>query len=170
MVPLVAALIKFGLSTVAGAVAAKGKDLVQEKLGINLDDALGTEAGRIQLKQLEMEHEQFLITAAQATEFRELDFFKTEVADRDSARRREQEVAKAANLPWYVPNFISVLTLIVVLGGGWMFLTIEDVNARMVIVAQIATVLAYYYGTTRNSGIKDGNMASIIDRVLSGKK
>lgn len=64
MIPIVAALAKWGLPLVASAVASKGKELVQEKLGVNLDDALGTEEGRIKLKQLEYEHEGFLSNVA----------------------------------------------------------------------------------------------------------
>lgn len=78
--PIVAGLLKSGLSLLASVVASKGKDIVQEKLGINLEDALGTEAGRLKLKQLELEHEQFLIQAAQASEAREFEYFKVESA------------------------------------------------------------------------------------------
>jgi hypothetical protein len=164
MAPLVAALLKFGFSTIAGVVAAKGPELIKEKLGVDVGSLLGTEEGRIKLKTLELQHEEFLITTAQSSEVRDLDYFKAEVADRDSARSREAAVN--AGSPWYVPSFVSLLTVLVVVGGGFMFFRIEDVNARMVIVAQVSMVLAYYYGTTRNSGTKDSTLASALERAM----
>ncbi|TXH10780.1 MAG: hypothetical protein E6R04_04345 [Spirochaetes bacterium] len=78
--PIIAGLVKAGASLLAGVVASKGKEVVEQKLGINLDDMLGTEAGRIKLRQLEIEHEEFLVNAAQATEAREFEYFKAETA------------------------------------------------------------------------------------------
>ena len=100
MAPLVAALIKFGFSTIAGAVASKGADVIKDKLGIDIGDALGTEQGRIQLKTLEMQHQEFLVNAAQASEARDLDYFKEEVKDRDSARDRDAGFMTAGMVNW----------------------------------------------------------------------
>lgn len=61
---IVGSLLKAALPTLAGAVLAKGQEVVEKKLGVKLDDMLGTEAGRIELKKLEMQHEEFLINAA----------------------------------------------------------------------------------------------------------
>lgn len=64
MAPLLAALAKFGLPILANAIAAKGKDVIEEKLGVDIGKLIGSEEGRIQLKQLEMQHEEFLVNAA----------------------------------------------------------------------------------------------------------
>jgi hypothetical protein len=160
MAPIIGILAKWGFSTIASAVIAKGKDVVQD-----LDAALGTEDGRLRLKQLEFEHEQFLITAAQADENRALEYFREEVKDKDSARDREVEMEKARAAPWWAPSTVTVLTFVVVLGGGWLFTSIDNTEARYAIVSMITMVLTYYYGTTRNSGQKDNVLADVIKRA-----
>jgi C4-dicarboxylate transporter len=170
MAPLIALLVKSGLSLFAGAVASKGSEFIKEKTGIDLQESLGTEEGRLKLKELEMQHQELLINAAQASEVRDLDYFKEEVKDRDSARSREVEIAKISGAPWYIPNFISWLTLIVTIGGGWMFINSETENSRLVICSIVTMVLSYYYGTTRNSGTKDSTLASALDKLIPTKE
>jgi hypothetical protein len=86
MIPILAALLQAGLPLIAGAIQTKGKDFIQEKLGVNLDDMLGSEAGRLQLKQLEVQHEEWL--GNQVLELRKLDMQDTAayLADAGSAR------------------------------------------------------------------------------------
>lgn len=59
MNPLIAMLFEKGLSMLGNAVLAKGQEVVEEKLGVKLDDAKPDE-----LRRLEMEHEEWLINAA----------------------------------------------------------------------------------------------------------
>jgi hypothetical protein len=167
MAPIVATLIKWGMGTLAGAVASKGKDLIQEKLGINLEDALGTEAGRLQLKQLEMQHEQFLMDKVEAADIRDLEFFKAEVTDKDSARNREVEMEKLRDAPWWVPSTLTLLTFTVVVGGGYMFWMTENTEVRYALIAIVTGVLQYYYGTTRSSQANGAAIRAIASRGQS---
>lgn len=60
--PLVKSLMASGLSTLAGAIASKGKDYVEEKLGVKLpseDSSVSAEQVE-NLRQLEFEHEERL--------------------------------------------------------------------------------------------------------------
>jgi hypothetical protein len=66
MAPLIAALIKAALPGIAGAVLAKGKEVVEAKLGVNLDEAVTTEAGRQSLREAEIRHAEFLVALALA--------------------------------------------------------------------------------------------------------
>ena len=52
-----------GLSLLSGAIIAKGKNVIEQKLGVNIESAIGTEEGKIHLRELEIQHEAFLINA-----------------------------------------------------------------------------------------------------------
>lgn len=100
MPPLVASLLKFGFSVLAPVVAAKGKEVVEEKLGIDLEKMLGSEENRRELRKMEMENEQFFAALAERSEIRDLDYFKAEVQDRNTARLRDSEFIKQGMQNW----------------------------------------------------------------------
>jgi len=155
MLPILASLIQAGLPILAGAFASKGKAFIEEKLGVNLDNALGTEAGRLELKKLEFAHEELLLGLAQQSEAREFDYFKEEVADKDSARKREVALEATRASPWWAPSTVTILTFCIVFGCGYLFVVIPETEVRYAIIAIVTSVLNYYYGTTRTSAIKD---------------
>lgn len=80
MLPLVAALVQWGLPILAGVVQTKGAEIIKEKTGVDITAALGTEEGRLKLKQAEFEHEEFLSKLIAEADARELDYFKIEAA------------------------------------------------------------------------------------------
>lgn len=61
MAPIVTWLVQNGLGLLAGAVKAKGQQFVEDKLGVKLEDQLGTEEGRIRLAQIEADREADLL-------------------------------------------------------------------------------------------------------------
>jgi hypothetical protein len=170
MLPVLAAIVKAGLPILAGAVASSGKDLIEKKLGIDLTSALGSEEGQYKLKQLEYEHEEFLINSAQTTDARELDYFKAEVEDRKDARSREVEVARTSGAPYWFPSTVTLLTFVIVCGCGWLFATTKEENTKYVLVSVITMVLQYYYGTTKASSSKDSIIAGMVDKTVGGQK
>lgn len=111
MLPVLAALAKWGLPLVASAVASKGKEVVEQKLGINLDNALGTEDGRIKLKQLEYDHEEFLANLT-------LEHAKLEVAAEQTAQAAVTDRWKfdMSSDSWLSKN-IRPLVLVFLLGA-----------------------------------------------------
>lgn len=166
MVPLVAALIKWGLPLVAGAVASKGQELVQEKLGIDLSSALGSEEGRLKLKQMEMENQQFLVNAAQASEVRDLEYFKEEVADRSSARLRDAEFLKNAKENWRA-HVMFTLAIAVICWMVWIIWKTPELNeyVKGIFTLVLGRFLGYLdniynfeFGTTRASRVKDNTI------------
>lgn len=164
MAPILLGLLKSGFSVLAGAVASSGKELIQEKLGVNLDDALGTEAGRLKLKELEYSHEEFLINAAQTTDARELDYFKEEIKDRSDARSREVEMEKTRQAPWWAPSTQTILTFLVICGCGYLFQSESSAEVKYAVIAIATMVLQYYYGTTSGSRGKDSVIAQIAQK------
>lgn len=164
MLPVLAMLLKSGFSVLAGAVASSGKELIESKLGVNLDDALGTEDGRIKLKELEYNHEEFLINAAQTTDARELDYFKEEIKDRGDARNREIEMEKTRQAPWWAPSTQTILTFLIVCGCGYLFQSETTTEIKYAVIAIVTMVLQYYYGTTSSSRGKDSVIAQIAQK------
>lgn len=168
MFPLLASLISAGLPLIAGAFASKGKELVQEKLGINLDDALGTEAGRLQLKQLELQHEEWLVNAAITKREQDIKEGSMYLADTASARDREVKIATSAEAP-LINKIItpllasSVLVLTFALFAAVMFGTAAIDASREKIIIYILGVLSaistqivgYYFGSSKGSAMKD---------------
>ena len=59
MAPIIATLMAQGLSLLGNAVLAKGQEAIEEKLGVKLDST-----SNLDLKRLEMQHEEWLIDAA----------------------------------------------------------------------------------------------------------
>lgn len=165
MVPIIAALIKAGLPILANAVANKGQELIEEKLGVKLPSVaeLTDPEHQVRMKQLELDHEEFLL--GQALENRKLDLREQELeaGDRDSARQREVAIAQASPRPWWIPSFLDVLTVLVVVGGAWILVTSPDVQLQFVVVGQIASVLAYYYGKSSQHGQETTMLTKLLD-------
>jgi len=63
--PLVKDLIAAGFSAIAGAVTTKGKEWVEDKTGLKLDEIKGANSDKLlEFKQAEMIHEEILLAAA----------------------------------------------------------------------------------------------------------
>lgn len=71
LAPILAELAKNGLGILAGAVTAKGKAAVEEKLGVKIPEAGLSAELALQLKSLEFQHEEWLV--GQELEGRKLD-------------------------------------------------------------------------------------------------
>ncbi len=163
MAPIIAALLQQGFSILGGALLSKGKDAVEEKLGIDIDKALGTEEGRIKLKQLEMEHEQWLVEADIRRNEQELQGFKIEVEDRGSARARDAEFIKAG-MHNSRADTMFILALIVICGLVYIVWKDQSVNeyVKGIFTLVLGRFLGYLdniynfeFGTTRSSRTKD---------------
>ena len=163
MAPIIAALLQQGFSILGGALLSRGKDVVEEKLGIDIDKALGTEEGRIKLKQLEMEHEQWLVEADIRRNEQELQGFKIEVEDRGSARARDAEFIKAG-MHNSRADAMFILALIVICGLVYIVWKDQSVNeyVKGIFTLVLGRFLGYLdniynfeFGTTRNSRTKD---------------
>lgn len=174
MAPLVASLLKFGFSVLAPVVAAKGKEVVEEKLGVDLDKMLGTEEGRIQLRRMEMENEQFFAAMAERSEIRDLDYFKSEVADKDSARKRDMEFLKAGLVNWRA-NIMFVIAVCVICWLVWIIWKSVELNeyVKGIFTLVLGRFLGYLdniynfeFGTTRASRQKD----TTIEKLSEGSK
>lgn len=103
MPPLVAALLQQGLSILGGAVLAKGKEAVEEKLGIKLPDGDKPldPAQVVELKKAEMQHEEWLIEAGIRREQIALETEKLAVENAAAINATMQAEAAAEHWPTY---------------------------------------------------------------------
>lgn len=165
MAPLIAALMKFGLGVLGNAVLAKGKEAVQEKLGVDLDDMLGSEAGRIELQKLQAQHEQALL--AMAIEHRKLDLQHQAMAHADTASARDMNtrVNESAHASPLAKNIAAVLALVVILSGFAILAWSPNADVRTAAVGLMTLVLGFYFGTSVGSQRKDATIARLSEGV-----
>jgi len=86
LLPILSSLASSGLNTLVGAISAKGKELVEDKLGIKIPDDASHLTPELlsQLKIKEMEHESDLLAMAVEKKKLEIESERIE-ADRDKA-------------------------------------------------------------------------------------
>lgn len=154
MPPFVLTLLAQGLSLLGNAVIAKGKDVVQEKLGVDIESLTQTPEGLRQLKQLEVDHEEFLLKTA-------LENRKLDLADVSNARDSNVRIQESPNASWLAKNTIYLVAFVVILGGGAMIALSKEADARMAAVSAIMLVLGFFFGTTQQSHRKDATIADM---------
>lgn len=152
---LVAPLLAQGLNLLANAAMAKGKEWVEEKTGVNLDQPLSAE-DTLKLRQYEMDHAEELLRLR--VEDKRLD-----LADVQSARDMNTRINESANATWLSKNVPAVLALIVVVVGFILLGTTRDADVRTAVVGLMTLVLGFYFGSTSSSRTKDD-----IIKTLSG--
>lgn len=165
MAPALALLLKglasSGLSLIGNAVLAKGKEVVEEKLGVNLEEAMSTEAGRIRLQELQAEREADLHAFVLAQRDQELKADAQAYADTASARDMNTRINESANAGWLPKNIAAVLALIVTVGGGTILWTTQEADVRTATVGLMTLVLGFYFGSSRGSQLKDETIAAL---------
>ena len=152
---LIAPLLAQGLNLIANAALAKGKEWVEEKTGVNLDQPLSAE-DTLKLRQYEMDHEEELLRLR--LEDKRLDF-----ADVQSARDMNTRINESANATWLSKNVPAILALVVITVGFLLLGTTKDADVRTAVVGLMTLVLGFYFGSTSSSRVKDDAI-----RALSG--
>lgn len=150
---LLAPLLAQGLSLLGNAVLAKGKDWVEEKTGVNLDQPLSAE-DVLRLKQYEMDHEEELLRLR--VEDKRLD-----LADVQSARDMNTRINESVNATWLSKNIPAVLALIVIVSGFTLLALTKDADVRTAVVGLMTLVLGFYFGSTSASRAKDDTIRSL---------
>ncbi len=164
---LIAPLLEQGLSLLSNAVLAKGKDWVEDKIGVKLDDPMTPEQVA-KLKQAEMEHEEELMRLKVEDNKLDLEAFKAEVEDHKSARDRELKINESTNASWLSKNTGSLLALgftAIFLAMG--YLSVFDVgvqyreapfNSVFNTMSQIVMlIVGYYWGSSKD--MKNANIS-----------
>lgn len=167
MLPIVQALAAQGLTLLANAVMAKGKEVVEEKLGISLKPT-PTPEELAAYKRAEMEHEEFLITAALQERQQELENTK----DARGMNTRIQESANASevakNAAYYIDFAIVGAVLATIL--SLMFFSVPVANKEYFYMAigslltLCGTVVNFHRGTSASSQRNGDVLRNVLER------
>lgn len=144
MLPVVATLLSQGLSLIANAVISKGQQVVEKELGVKLDTASSTT-----LRELEMKHEEFLLSAA--VKKQEMDMEAEKAAQAAVSDRWKADMLSDS---WLSKN-IRPLVLIYLLGAYTVFsigsgISFNITQAYVELLAQMLMLVmgAYFAGRT----------------------
>lgn len=155
LAPLLAKLAESGLSLIGNAVLNKGKQVVEEKLGVSLDTALETDEGKQALMQLQNDHEETLLQLALDNRKLDLDFYKVDASNTQNARDSNVAIQQTSNASWLAKNTAYIIAYIVIIGGGIILYRSADADVRMASVSAITLVLGFFFGTSQSSKQKD---------------
>lgn len=175
--PLIQKLISNGMNLLAGAVMTKGKEVIEDKLGVNLDSALQSDEGIQNLRQMEIDHEEFLVNAA--IEHRRMDIREHEIAVDNTKSAREMNAAIqisaeasafAKVLPYLLDAAIVGGTLLIGIALFWWKIPVENKELAYTmfggLLAHCGTILNFHRGSTSGSRKKDDT----IDNLARGGK
>lgn len=163
MMPLIQSLLSNGLGLVANAVMAKGKEFVEDKLGVKLAPDMSPEQVA-QIKIAEMQHEEELMRLRLEEGKLGLEELGIRIKDVGSARDREVQIATNKDAPLLnkivTPLLaLSLLLITFVLFGVVMFQSDPVDSSRKDILIYILGVLSaistqivsYYFGSSQGS-------------------
>ena len=153
MVPIVAALLQQGLGLLGNAVLAKGKDVVEKKLGVTIpDDPLQlTSPKLVELKQAEMRHEEVLRELAIKQQENEL---KAEAAGQQQVSNRwkydmtsDSWLSKNVR-PLTLVYWTLAISLLIVLDSIELKFNIKNAWIELIEASYMVILAAYFVGRT----------------------
>ncbi len=180
--PIIKDLIANGLSLLAGGVMAKGKEWVEEKTGLNLDEIQqADDAKKLEFRRAEMQHEEVLMQGQ--LEGRRLDMqeLSAYLGDTASARQREAAIAVAPAAPYLnkiITPLLAIGILVCAFGGMLYLLNIVDAEYNPAqrdiillilgaLIAMATQVVSYYFGSSRGDAATSQAMQDVIKRMSS---
>ena len=162
---LLEALAAKGLSILANAIMAKGKEVIEEKIGMKIPEN-PSDKDLIELKIKTMEHEEELVRLAIEKEKLSLEEIKIDNANTDSARNMNANIqgsqfasSLAKNTAYFIDILIVASTLIV--AGLLIFVDISVSNKEIAFAAMgslmtlCGTVVNFHRGSSSSSKSKD---------------
>ena len=174
MMPLIQTLLTNGLGLVANAVMARGKDFVEDKLGVKLAPDM-TPDQIAQIKIAEMEHEEELVRLRIEENKLNLEELGMRLKDTDSARNRETAIATSKDAP-LLNKIVTPVLALAVIGLTFMlfaFVMFDDkpVDASrkdvliyvLGVLSAIATqIVSYYFGSSQGSKDKADQLKDVM--------
>ena len=195
MPPFVLALLSSGLRLVANAALVKGKEFIQEKTGVDLDQAALSTEDQAKLRQFQAEHEEELLRLQLEDNKLGLEETKAFLADVADARKIQSEIQMSANAPWYtkaIQPTLAAFTLLatillfgmfvywsgditeVVDGKHTLVKRINDTQKDIIIYilgvlsAAVTPILGYYFGSSQGSATKSRSLDKVLAQTTSG--
>ncbi len=174
LAPILKPLLANGLGLVANAVLAKGKKVVEDKLGVELKPDMSSEdLARVQIAA--MEHEEELLRLKLEENKLDLQELELYLKDNDSARDREIQIATSDKAPLLnkiiTPVLaLGVISLTFILFGVVMFdnnpvdSTRKDILIYILgVLSAISTqIVSYYFGSSQGSKDKADQLKQVL--------
>jgi len=170
LLSIVQPLLANGLGLVANAVLAKGKKVVEDKLGVELKPDMSPE-DMAKVQMAAMEHEEELMRLRIEENKLDLAELELRLKDVDSARDRETAIATSKDAPLLNKVITPILALAIVsltflLFGVVMFDdTPVDASRKDIfiyvlgVLSAIATqIVSYYFGSSQGSKDKSDQL------------
>ena len=167
-------LLGNGLNLVANAVLAKGKKVVEEKLGVELKPDMSPEdLARVQIAQ--MEHEEELLKLRLEEDKLDLAELEMRLKDTNDARVRETQIVTSDKAP-LLNKLITPILALGLLGITFTLFGIVLFQASPIdpsrkdiliyilgVLSAVATqVVSYYFGSSQSSKDKTGALKEAI--------
>lgn len=172
-------LLAQGLSLLSNAALVKGKEWVEQKTGVSLDQPLSSE-DVLKLRQYEMDHEEELIRLRQEDDKLKATLELAYLEDVQNARDL-QKAALAQNdlfakrFIYYLAIFWSVAAVLYI--GFITFAEIPEANVRFadtilgfLLGTLIATIMNFFYGSSRGSATKGQVLEDVVSKVAGDKQ
>lgn len=174
LAPILKPLLANGLGLVANAVLAKGKKVIEDKLGVELKPDMSSEdLARVQMAA--MEHEEELLRLKLEENKLDLQELELYLKDTDSARDREIQIATSDKAPLLnkiiTPVLaLGVISLTFILFGVVMFdnnpvdSTRKDILIYILgVLSAISTqIVSYYFGSSQGSKDKADQLKQVL--------
>lgn len=154
-----------GLSLLRDAIVAKGKEFIEDKIGMKIPDN-PTEKELITLKEKEMEHEEELIRLAIEKQKVDIEELKVENLNTSDARKMNSDIQKsehssklAKEAPYYLDFLIVGSTLL--MAGLLFFVGVPVENEKLAymalgsLITMCGTILNFHRGSSASSKTKD---------------
>ena len=157
---LLAPLLQQGLGLIGNAVMAKGKEWVEEKAGVKLDQPLSAEDVN-KLRQFEMEHQEELLRLRIEEKKVGIEELQAYMADTKDARNMQVQALQSDDpfvrrFIYYFAIFWSLASAAYI--GFITFGEIPEKNVRFadtilgfVLGTLIATIVQFFYGSSKGS-------------------
>lgn len=157
---LLAPLLSQGLSLLSNAVLAKGKDWVEQKTGVKIDQPLSAE-DVTKLKQFEMEHQEELMRIRLEDKKLGIEELNAYLADTANARHMQEEAMHSEDplvrrFIYFYAMFWSACSAAYI--GFITFGTIPRDNVRFadtilgfILGTVVATIIQFFYGSSKGS-------------------
>lgn len=166
MLPILAGILTQlagnGLSLLSQAIQTKGKEVIEEKLGINIEDAVQSPEGLLKLKELELQHEEMLLEYAQKGAETRLQELQEDNKNTDSARDMNTKIQSSTQASTLAKNAAYILDYIIVgttffMIGLMFFQAVPKDNKEFFYMAlgslltMCGTVINFHRGTSQGS-------------------
>lgn len=173
MPPFVATLLAQGLGLLGNAVLAKGKEVISERLGVDIEAMTQTPEGLLKLKQLEIDHEEFLLDNALKQAELGLKEKAIDVDNTKNARDTNARIQESERASWLAKNSAYILDWLIVgatMGMIWALFSkaIPPENGEIAYLAvgslltMCGTVLNFHRGSSSGSVQKSTDMVKLL--------